>query len=127
MKKYCQVASEPTSPFPQLMTTAFIPTGQKPDEYPKLLESAVIEAHNEFMMGRLFLPVDVANQVVGFFQLVYKGQSQFSLARHPMIPNGQERAKFWDEAGKIAHQEIPALLRTIEEQARSIIYGEHNR
>lgn len=112
--------------YSKLMTKSVIFEGEKPEGYPMLLQDAVRNAYKEFAMGRLLLPSDVAEQVDAFFQKVSEGQIQFSFANHPMTPNGHERAQFWEKAGTIAYQEVPALLRVIEQQARSIIHGKHD-
>lgn len=109
--------------YSKLMTKSVIFTGEKPDEYPKLLQASVTKAYKEYTMGLLLLPGDVAGKVDTFFQKVSEEQRQLEMANHPMVADGQERAKFWKKAGTIAYQEIPALLRSIEEQARNIIQG----
>ena len=112
--------------YSKLMTKRVIFTGEKPDEYPQLLHDAVTNAYKEFTIGRLLLPGDVVEEVSTFFQKMYEGQVQLTMAKHPMVTDGQERAQFWERSGTIAYQEIPALLRTIEDKARDIIHGKQD-
>lgn len=112
--------------YSKLMTKSVIFEGEKPEEYPMLLRAAVTNAYKEFAMGRLLLPGDVAKQVDAFFQKVSEGQVQFDMAKHPMVSDGHVRAQCWEKAGTIAYQEIPSLLRIIEEQAHIIIHGKQD-
>ena len=112
--------------YSQLMTKSVTFEGENPDEYPKLLGRAVIDARNEFAMGRLLLPVDVVTQIDTFFKKIFEGQYQLSMARYSMVQDGSERVQFWNNTGAISFQEMPALLRTIEDKARTIIHGEEN-
>ncbi len=105
------------------MTKRGIFAGEKTDEYPRLLHDAVTNAYKEFTKGRLLLPEDVVEKVSTFFQKVDEGQVQLTMAKDPLTKDGEERAQFWKKAGTIAYQEIPALLRTIEDKARDIIHG----
>jgi hypothetical protein len=108
--------------YSQHMTRVLIFAGENRDAYPKLLKSSLEEAYNAFTKGRLFLPLDLAERVESFFKKVLEGQLQFGMAQDPMVQNGQQRAQLWDKAATIAHKEMPALLRIIEDQARSIIH-----
>jgi len=109
--------------YSKLMTKKVIFEGEKPEEYPLLLQSAVTNAYKEFAMGRLLLPSDVAEQIQAFFHKVSEGQVHFAIAKHAMVSEGNVRAKCWEKAGEIAYHEIPALLRIIEKQAHNIIHG----
>jgi hypothetical protein len=110
--------------YAQCMTSRVIFESGKTEEYPKLFESSVTEAQREFVRGCLLLPVAVEEQINVFFQKISEGLVTLRLAKHPMIPDGQKRTEFWEEAGKIAYQEIPALLKIIKDQARLIIHGQ---
>ena len=44
-----------------------------------------------------------------------------NLALDPMVPNGEPRAKLWDEARQTAYKDLPLVLQAIREEAR-----EHN-
>lgn len=120
--KYLLEAQE----YSKLMTKSGIFEGEKPEEYPMLLQDALRNAHKEFAMGRLLLRGDIAEKVDVFFRKIFEMQVEFSMAKHPMVPDGNVRAQYWEKAGKIAYQEIPSLLRIIEEQAHIIIYGKED-
>ncbi len=108
----------------KLMTKSVVFENENPNEYPKLFNSALRNAYNQFTMGRLLLPSEVAKRVDAFFRKILDAQLKLGMAQHPMTPNGQVRAELWEKAGTIAYQEMPALLQLIEEQARSIIHGQ---
>ncbi len=40
-----------------------------------------------------------------------------------MIPNGDPRAKLWDEARGTAYKELPTILKAISDEARAVIHG----
>jgi len=105
------------------MTKRVILTGEKTDDYPYLLRDAVTNAYKEFAIGQLLFPVDFNKKVNTFFQKINEGQIQLTMAKDPMVTDGHERAQFWEKAGTIAYQEIPALLQIIEDKARDIIHG----
>jgi len=107
--------------YSQLMTKAMTIAGENRDEYQKRFEQAANVALDEFLMGRVFLPVDVAQQLDTFFQKIGEIRLQFLMARDPSLSDGPERAKSWKEAGIIAHIEIPTLLGIIVDRADKIL------
>ena len=110
----------------QRMTSAGRVTGEiSPQEYAPLVTKAMESARDELVQGRLFIPPDLAQQCDGFFNAVFEGRLNFSLAHHPMVDPVQ-KAEFWKSAATVAHQEVPKILQQIEEAARAVIHGEQS-
>ena len=43
-------------------------------------------------------------------------------AEHPMTPNGEIRAGFFDKARETAFKKLPSILEAIRAEARSVIH-----
>jgi hypothetical protein len=104
-----------------LMTQAVSIVGAAPYEASELFKSALKDAHNEFAIGRLYLPAGVTKLVDAFFQKIDERHLQILLAQSDST-NDQTRDQYWDNAWKISSKEIPPLLQAIEKEARIIIY-----
>jgi hypothetical protein len=111
--------------YAQLMTKSAIFEGERPEEYPRLLQSGLVEARREFVAQRLLLPVDVVSQIETFIQKTTEGQINFYLAERATTTDDRpQRAQYWTKTAEIAHKELPELLKSIESTARKIIHGE---
>ena len=114
-----------TQAYAQLMTKSAIFEGENTEEYPRLLQSALVEASREFVAQRLLLPVDIVSQIETFIQKTTEGQINFALAaRTTTTDDRPQRAQYWTKAAEIAHKELPELLQAIETAGRKIIHGE---
>lgn len=109
--------------YSQLMTKSLSIEGENIEAYPGLLASSMAEARHDFLMARLLLPADIVKAVEDFFKKTSEGQIHHRLAQMTTI-EAVQRGNLWSKAGKVAHQEMPALLNTIEQKAREIIHGE---
>lgn len=96
-----------------------------PQEYMPLVVKAIEAAREELVQGRLLIPPALVQQCDSFFKAVLDGQLAFSMAHlHGVDPTMQ--ARYWDEAATLAHQELPKILKQIDEAARVVIYGERS-
>jgi len=93
-----------------------------PEEYARLLGVAMGDAREEFLNGRLLIPSALVQQCEGFFSTVLEGRTSFAWAHHPDV-DPIKRAEYWAAAAKVAHQEVPKILRQIDEAARDVIHG----
>jgi hypothetical protein len=93
-----------------------------PQEYSVKVDEAVRAVLEEFLSGRLFLPSPLAQECDTFFHTAFEGQQNFALANMPTI-NPMQRAEFWQKAGEVAYQQVPKVLKRIEEAARAVIFG----
>lgn len=108
----------------QSMTRAGRMAGEiTPEEYQPKVSEALKAAHEEFLNGRLLIPATLVQQCEEFFNAVFEGQRDFSLAHLPQI-DGTKRAEFWTSAATVAHQQVPKILQGIEQAARAVIHGE---
>jgi hypothetical protein len=106
------------------MSRSAIFEGEKPEEWPELLQNALIKAEDAFKSGRLLLPATIVAQYHEFYSQMLQGQLNLSLAHHPALADGMQRAEYCDRAKKIAYRDIPPLLEAIEKSGREIIHGE---
>jgi hypothetical protein len=108
------------------MTSSVRFEGEKtPEEYAPLVAEAMESARDELLRGRLFIPSALVQQCDSFFNGVFEGQQNFSMAYHPMV-NPPNRGEFWKAAATVAYQHLPKILQQIEDAARAVIHGEPN-
>jgi hypothetical protein len=106
-----------------LMSASVHMANEKPEEYPGKFSEAIVAARDALFGGRVLMPSALADRCEDFFKKLFEGQMQLGFARSPMIQDGLQREQFWDRAQKIANEEVPALLKTIESEARVVIHG----
>ncbi len=82
-------------------------------------------AFEEFLNGRLFIPMSLVGLCESFFSTAAQGQMNFEMYSLYPVP-GRERADFWDAAGKAAHDQLPKILIKIDEAARAIIHEQND-
>jgi hypothetical protein len=80
-------------------------------------------ARDVFFGNRLLIPMDLADRCEAFFKKLFEGQSQFDLALDPGVENSLQREATWGSAVRIAFDEVPALLKDIESEARLVVHG----
>lgn len=91
-----------------------------PEEYAPKVNEAMKVAYEEFLNGRLFIPLALVQLCEEFFKAASQGQSDFAWARQPGF-NVATRSEFWDGAGKVAYEKLPKLLQQIDDAARTEI------
>ena len=70
----------------QRMTSAARSVGEiTREQYELLLGKAMEAAQDELVRGRLFIPQELAHQCVSFFNVVFKGQLNFSFYRRLLV------------------------------------------
>ena len=89
------------------------------EDAPKVNE-AVKAAYEEFLNGRLFIPLALVQLCEEFFKAASQGQSDFAWSRQPGF-NVATRSEFWDGAGKVAYEKLPEILQQIVDAARNEI------
>jgi hypothetical protein len=106
----------------QRMTATGRLAGEKtPEEYKPEVTKAMKAAYEEFLNGRLFIPLSLVQLCEAFFNAASQGELNFAMwSLYPMP--GRERADLWDAAATVAHQQLPNILRQIDEAARGIIH-----
>jgi hypothetical protein len=108
----------------QRMTSAGRIEGERsPEQYAALVNKAMESAHEELLLGRLLIPLELAEQCDSFFTAAFKARWDFDFAHLPML-DPKQSADFWTAAAQVAHQQIPKILRQIERTARAVIHGE---
>lgn len=86
------------------------------------VDTEMKSAHDELLKGRLFIPPELAQQCDSFFNAVYKGRLDFSSAHTPML-DAAEQTKLWNSVATVANEELPKILRQLDEAARMLIHG----
>ncbi len=81
------------------------------------------DAYAEFSKNKLLLSESLEQKLNKFFSKMLSGEMTVSLALDPMVPNGDPRAKLWDEARETAYKELPTILKAISDEARAVIHG----
>lgn len=106
----------------QAMTRAYRFESEVSDEeYRRLCNESMTSARDTLAEGRLFIPPDLAQQCERFLSCLAEGIINHAQMRRADIVDGNQRAAFWDKAGKIAHQELPMMLKQFETAAYSVI------
>jgi hypothetical protein len=106
----------------QAMTRAYRFESEVSDEeYRRLCNASVTSAREILAEGRLFIPPDLVQQCERFLSCLAEGIINHAHMRREDIADGNQRAAFWDKAGKIAHQELPMMLKQFETGAYSIL------
>jgi hypothetical protein len=113
-----------TQSYLQLMSSSVKWEEEDPDSYPKKFTQAFVESRDFFAKTRLLLPEPLVQQMERFFGKLIVANHELAVAQHPTTPNGHAKANAFTEAKKIAYDEIPALLRAIEVDARALIHAE---
>lgn len=111
----------------QLMSKSAIFEGEDPSQYPLKFRKAITDAYNQLAEGRLLLPPRVASDAEAFFKKMIEGQQELVFFSSPMVPDGNERAAYWNRAKVIAYQEAPRLMQALEDSARALIHGTQSR
>jgi hypothetical protein len=110
----------------QRMTASLRVAGEiSPQEYESKVATEMESARDELSKGRLFIPSALAQQCDAFFNAVFQGRLDFSLAHNQML-DAVQRNKFWTSAATVANQEIPKIVQQIDEAARFLIHGERS-
>jgi len=84
---------------------------------------ALADASELFSKSRLLISESLEMKLDKFFNEMFTGGITLNLALDPMVQDGNARAKLVDEARGIAYRELPAVLKAIRDEARSIIHG----
>jgi|HubBroStandDraft_6_1064221.scaffolds.fasta_scaffold242543_2 hypothetical protein len=81
------------------------------------------DASQEFSKNRLLVSESLEKKLGQLFNKMFEGGLGMNLALDPMVPNGEPRAKLWDEARQTAYKDLPDVLQAIRGEARSVIHG----
>lgn len=88
-----------------------------PEEYARLLAKSMDDARDEFLNGRLFMPVSLVRLCETFSSAVSEGQRGFAWSLHPGF-DPAKRTEFWKAATSVAYTDLPRLLEQIDAAAR---------
>ena len=80
-------------------------------------------ASEEFSKNRLLISESLGQKLDELFNKILSGGSNLNLALDPMVPNGEPRAKIWDEARQTAYKDVPGVLKAIRDESRAVIHG----
>jgi hypothetical protein len=106
----------------QRMTATGRLAGEKTqEEYKPEVTKAMKAAYEEFLNGRVLIPLSLVQLCEAFFNAASQGELNFAMwSLYPMP--GRERADFWDAAATVGHQLLPKILQQIDEAVRNIIH-----
>lgn len=93
------------------------------EELLKRMGESLGVASTEIGENRLLLSESLGKKYDEFFNKMLSGSLTLKSALNPMVQDGHQRAKFWDEARDAAYKEIPALLTAIRNEARQVIHS----
>jgi len=93
------------------------------EELLKRMSENLAAASQEFGKSRLLFSESLAKKLGDFFSKMLTGSMTLKFALHPMVQDGYQRAKLWDEARDTGYREIPPLLKAIRDESRDIIHG----
>ena len=84
----------------------------------------IAAASDEFIDNYLLLPETLTVILNIFFQKIDYARRDLGFALSSEFPSGPARAALFDKAATAAFQELPAILKAIEVEARSVIHGD---
>jgi hypothetical protein len=93
------------------------------EELLKRMAENLAAASKEFGKSRLLFSENLGKRLDDFFSKMLTGSMTLKFALSPMVQDGYQRAKLWDEARDTANKEIPSLLNAIRDESRGIIHG----
>ena len=126
------IALEKCFHYYQQMTKPYIFEGEKTEEYPALLSSALSESRKQFMLSRLFLPPDVEETVDAFVNKIIEGQVFLEeFKRLDKLNKHQDprymkfdAENYWNKAENVSFTDLPPILQALKRRAREIIHDE---
>jgi hypothetical protein len=80
-------------------------------------------ASEAFSQNKLLLGPDLTIKLDQFFNETFSAGMDLNWAEHPMTPNGEIRATFFDKARETAFKKLPSILDAIRTEARGIIHS----
>jgi hypothetical protein len=93
------------------------------EELLKRMAETLAAASKEFGKSRLLFSESLGKKLDEFFNKMLTGSMTLKFALSPMVQDGYQRAKLWDEARNTANREIPLLLNAIRGESRGVING----
>jgi hypothetical protein len=93
------------------------------EELLKRMAENLAAASKEYTKCRLLLSEGLGRKLDAFFNKMLSGSMTLNFALSPMVQDGYQRAKLWDEARDTAYKEIPSLLDAIRVESRGVIHG----
>jgi len=91
-----------------------------PEQYAPKVNEAMRAAYEEFLNGRLFIPLALVQLCEDFFKAALQGQLDFAWSLQASV-NPVKRSEFWDATGAVAYEKLPKILQQIDDAARSEI------
>lgn len=80
-------------------------------------------ASEVFAQNKLLIGPELMGKLDEFFDKMLSPGMNLKLALDPLVPDGEPRAKLWDEARKIAYRELPSVLEAIRDEAKAVIHS----
>ena len=80
-------------------------------------------ASEVFSQNKLLIGAELTRTLDEFFNEMFSAGMNLNWAEHPMTPNGEIRAGFFDKARETAFKKLPSILEAIRAEARSVIHS----
>jgi len=81
------------------------------------------KASEVFSPNKLLLTPELTAKLDQFFNETFSAGMDLNWAEHPMTPNGEIRASFFDKARETAFKKLPSILEAIRTEARAVIHS----
>lgn len=81
------------------------------------------KASEGFSQNKLLLTPELTAKLDQFFNETFSAGMDLNWAEHPMTPNGEIRASFFDKARETAFKKLPSILEAIRTEARAVIHS----
>jgi len=96
--------------------------GESDHEMLQRMAADLAAASGVFSENKLLFGPELTGQLDEFFNEMFSAGMNLNWAEHPMTPNGETRASFFDKSREIAFKKLPSILEAIGTEARAVIH-----
>lgn len=83
---------------------------------------ALAAATAEYSQKKLLISLPLTHKIDEFFNMVVIAATSLNHAMDPITPNGETRARYWEEAQGIAYRQLPPIFQAIQTESREVIH-----
>ena len=97
--------------------------GESDQDLLQRMAGELAAASGVFSQNKLLIGQELTGKLDQFFNETFSAGMDLNWAEHPMTPNGETRAGFFDKARETAFKKLPSILDAIRIEARAVIHS----